>query len=130
MTFDPFNLPNTRREWLQRVGMGLPSLALGMMIGEQSSAAESGMPANPLLPKKPHFAPKAKRVVHLFMNGGPSQVDTFDPKPALTKYHGKSLPMTTLATERKTGAGLGSPFKFKKYGKIGLEISELFAHTA
>jgi hypothetical protein len=131
MTFDPSSLPNTRREWLQRVGMGLPSLALGMMIGEQSSAADtSGMPANPLLPKKPHFAPKAKRVVHLFMNGGPSQVDTFDPKPALTKYHGKPLPMTNLATERKTGAGLGSPFKFKKYGKSGLEVSELFAHTA
>jgi hypothetical protein len=130
MSFDPLNLPATRRDWLQRVGMGLPSVALGMMLGEQSTAAEAGMPTNPLVPKKPHFAPKAKRVVHLFMNGGPSQVDTFDPKPLLTKLNGKTLPMKNLPTERRTGAALGSPFKFKKYGQSGLEISELFAHTA
>ena len=77
-----------------------------------------------------HFAAKAKQVVHLFMNGGPSHLDTFDPKPMLKKYHGKTLPGPTLRTERKTGAALGSPFQFKKYGESGIEVSELFGQTA
>ena len=64
------------------------------------------------------------------MNGGPSQVDTFDPKPLLDKYHGKPLPTANLPTERKTGAAFGSPFKFEKYGQSGIEVSELFANTA
>jgi hypothetical protein len=80
----------------------------------------------PLMPKAPPFAAKAKHVIHLFMNGGPSHVDTFDPKPALKKYAGKPLPMAYLATERKTGAAMPSPFKFQKYGKSGIEVSELF----
>ncbi|MEO6741965.1 MAG: DUF1501 domain-containing protein [Chthoniobacteraceae bacterium] len=77
----------------------------------------------------PHFAPKAKRVIHFFLNGGPSHVDTFDPKPALLKYAGKPLPQTLL-TERKTGAAFPSPFKFERYGRSGIEVSELFAKTA
>ena len=64
------------------------------------------------------------------MNGGPSHIDTFDPKPLLTKYHGKPLPGPNLRTERKTGAAMGSPFTFRKYGQSGLEVSELFARTA
>ena len=64
------------------------------------------------------------------MNGGPSHVDTFDPKPMLAKYHGKPLPGPNLRTERKTGAALGSPFAFRKYGESGIEVSELFARTA
>ncbi len=83
-----------------------------------------------MAPKSPHFAPKAKQVVHLFMNGGPSHVDTFDPKPLLAKYHGKTLPTPNLRTERKTGAALGSPFTFRKYGESGIEVSDLFARTA
>jgi hypothetical protein len=83
-----------------------------------------------MAPKSPHFGPKAKQVVHLFMNGGPSHVDTFDPKPLLTRYHGKTLPTPNLRTERKTGAALGSPFKFSKYGESGIEVSELFCRTA
>ncbi len=79
--------------------------------------------------KQPHFAGRAKRVIHFFLNGGPSHVDTFDPKPALDKYAGQPAPVT-LATERKTGAAFPSPFKFQKYGQSGLEISELFAKTA
>ena len=78
----------------------------------------------------PHFPAKAKRVIHLFMNGGPSHVDTFDPKPALQKYAGKPLPMPTLRTERRTGAAFPSPYKFQKYGKSGIEVSEIFARTA
>ncbi|RYD46949.1 MAG: DUF1501 domain-containing protein, partial [Verrucomicrobiaceae bacterium] len=78
----------------------------------------------------PNFAPKAKRVVHLFMNGGPSQVDTFDPKPSLQDYHGRVIPLEGLKTERPTGAALRTPFTFDRYGKSGLEVSELFKHTA
>lgn len=79
-----------------------------------------------MLPKQPHFAPKAKRVIHIFANGGPSHVDTFDPKPSLEKYAGQPLPGETPRTERKTGAIFPSTFKFKKYGQSGIEISELF----
>ncbi len=78
-----------------------------------------------MAPHAPQFAPKAKRIVHLFMNGGPSQVDTFDPKPMLDKYAGKELPLH-LQTERRTGAGFPSPFKFIKQGKSGIEVSEIF----
>jgi len=78
---------------------------------------------------KSHFAPKAKRVIHFFLNGGPSHVDTFDPKPALAKYAGKPVPSHRI-TERKTGAAFPSPFKFQRYGQSGIEVSELFAKTA
>ncbi len=81
------------------------------------------------LASKPHFAPKAKRVIHIFLNGGPSHVDTFDPKPALAKYDGKPIPSHRL-TERKTGAAFPSPFKFQRYGQSGIEVSELFEKTA
>jgi hypothetical protein len=84
---------------------------------------------NPLAPKTPPFSARAKRVVHLFANGGPSHVDTFDPKPALARFHGRAVG-TNLPTERKTGAAMGSPFRFQKYGQSGIEVSELFAHTA
>jgi len=73
-----------------------------------------------------HFPPKAKHVIFLFLNGGPSQVDTFDPKPALTKYHGQPIPSGNLKTERKTGSLLASPFRFKKCGQSGIEVSEIF----
>jgi hypothetical protein len=75
----------SRRDLLVRSGLGFGALALADLLRAEV--------ANPLAPKKPHFSPKAKRVVHLFMNGGPSQVDTFDPKPLLDKYHGKPLPL-------------------------------------
>jgi hypothetical protein len=110
--------------------MGMGGVALAGVLGEAMGlqAAEGGS-LNPLTVKAPHFPAKAKRVIHLFMNGGPSHVDTFDPKPSLAKYHGKELPMH-LATERKTGAAFQSPFAFNKYGKSGIEVSELFARTA
>jgi hypothetical protein len=80
-----------------------------------------------LSPKPPHFPAKAKHIIHVFLNGGPSHVDTFDPKPILEKYAGKPLPNENLRTERKTGAAFPSPFKFKKYGQSGIEISDIFA---
>jgi hypothetical protein len=84
------------------------------------------MDTNPLLPKAPHFPAHAKHVIFLFLNGGPSQVDTFDPKPMLDKYNGKPVPSGNLKTERKTGNLLKSPFEFRKYGESGVEVSEIF----
>ena len=110
---------------LERSAMGMGALALGSML-QSADASE----ANPLAVRKPHFAAKAKRVIHLFMNGGPSHVDTFDPKPSLEKYAGKALPTDNPKTERKTGAAFPSPFKFQKYGQSGIEVSELFEKTA
>ena len=118
----------TRREMLERCGFGLGALALTQFSG-QAAAIQDPVMTNPLAPKQPHFAPKAKRVIHLFMNGGPSQVDTFDPKPMLGKYDGKALPIH-LKTERKTGVGFGSPYKFQKYGQSGIEVSELYPNVA
>src|SRR3989440_6999851 len=123
----------TRRQMLQRCGMGFGALALGSLLtGEAASAAGSlaASSINPLLPKGPHFPANAKRIIHLFMNGGPSQVDTFDPKPELTRLHGKTLPGEYLRTERRTGTAFKSPYTFQKYGQSGIEVSEIFSHTA
>ncbi len=115
--------------------MGMGALALSNLMGQSSllgaetAAGVSVGPINPLLPKSPQFPGTAKRVIHIFLNGGPSQVDTFDPKPMLDKYAGKPIPLD-LKTERRTGAAFASPFKFKKYGKSGIEVSDLFAKTA
>ncbi|HWG45205.1 MAG TPA: DUF1501 domain-containing protein [Gemmataceae bacterium] len=122
--------PLTRRDFLCRSGMGFASLGLANLMASQGLAADAARSASPLAPKGPHFAPKAKRVIHLFMNGGPSHVDSFDPKPSLAKFAGKSLPRTNLRTERRTGAAFPSPFKFQRYGKNGIEVSDLFPHTA
>jgi hypothetical protein len=116
----------TRRQMLTRCGTGLGMLGLAAVLADDARAES----VDPLAPRKPHFAGKAKAVVHLFMNGGPSHVDTFDPKPLLDKYHGKPLPVSNLRTERKTGAAMRSPFAFKKYGQSGIEVSDLFAQTA
>ena len=112
----------TRRDLLRRSGVGFGMLGLAGLLAETRTVHSAN--AN-----RPHFLPKAKRVIHFFMNGGPSHVDTFDPKPALVKYAGQSVP-NTLLTERKTGHAFPSPFKFKAYGQSGIEVSELFAKTA
>ena len=122
-------LPFSRREMLARCGTGIGTLALAGVLHD-AQGADAPRAVDPLAPKQPQFGGKAKHVVHLFMNGGPSQVDTFDPKPMLDKYHGKPIPTGNLRTERKTGAAMKSPFSFKKYGQSGIEVSELFAKTA
>jgi hypothetical protein len=133
--WNPHRPALSRRDFLTRTGLGLGALSL-QTLGEPAAASgtldglTSMASLSPLAPKPPHFAPKARRVVHFFLNGGPSQVDTFDPKPALAKYAGQPLPGEYLRTERKTGAALPSPFKFSRYGQSGLEISEVFARTA
>jgi hypothetical protein len=129
---NPEHLALDRREFLCRCGMGMGAVSLASLLGTLGLSAaepETGF-ISPLTPKQPHFAPRAKRVIHIFANGGPSHVDTFDPKPSLEKYAGKALPMENLATERKTGAAFPSPFKFKKYGQSGIEVSELFPTVA
>lgn len=110
----------SRRQMLRTCGVGFGSLALtDLMCREQASASV------PL-----HFPARAKRVIHLFMNGGPSHVDTFDRKPALDRLHGKTAPTGNLKTERPTGSVFRSPYKFRKYGESGFEVSELFENTA
>jgi hypothetical protein len=103
------------------------------MLGLSTLLADQGLLAaeapGPLAPKSPHYPAKVRRVIHFFCNGGPSHVDTFDPKPALAKHANQPLP-ETLRTERKTGTAFPSPFKFQKYGQSGLEISEIFSRTA
>lgn len=126
----------TRRDFLRRTGMGLGTLAfseLASVLGKTSPSAPAAAAPHaldPLAPRPPHFAGKAKRVVHFFLNGGPSQVDTFDPKPALQRYAGKPLPTGNLATENVTTSAFPSPFKFSRYGESGLEVSELFERSA
>ncbi|HAV30837.1 MAG TPA: DUF1501 domain-containing protein, partial [Planctomycetaceae bacterium] len=88
-------------------------------------AAAASATASALAQRQPHFTPKAKRVVHFFLNGGPSHVDTFDPKPALARFSNRTV-SDNLLTERKTGAAFPSPFRFRPCGQSGIEVSELF----
>ncbi len=120
------HLPFSRREMLRRTGTGLGMLGLAGLLADDLKAAPATVSVNPLAPKAPHFKPRAKHIIHLFMGGGPSQVDTFDPKPALEKYHGQQPSGAGLKTERKTGGLFKSPFKFAKCGKSGIEVSEIF----
>ncbi|MBS0202937.1 MAG: DUF1501 domain-containing protein [Planctomycetes bacterium] len=121
--------PMSRRELLSRYGSGVGMLGLAAVLGQQALGSESTV--NPLAEKAARFAPRAKRVIHLWMNGAPSQVDTFDPKPALEKYAGQRPENTAkLKTEFETGGLLPSPFKFQRHGQSGLEISELFPHLS
>ena len=118
---------------LRRSGLGLGMLGLaGMLDPGAGRAATSvgGVLASPMAVRAPQFAAKAKHVIHIFANGGPSHVDTFDPKPSLAKYAGQLLPMEKLSHRRKTGAAFPSPFKFTRYGQSGIEVSEMFSNVA
>jgi hypothetical protein len=113
----------SRRDFLSRLGMGFGALGLASLLNEDfvSSALAEGF--SPLAPKKPHFPAKAQRVIHIFANGAPSHVDTWDPKPALAQYDGKSI-------GSGGGVAMPSPFKFQKYGRSGIEVSEVFPKLA
>lgn len=121
--------PFTRRDALQKFATGFGLAGFAAAAGSPLLAASEGT-SNPWTPKAPHFAPKAKHVIVVFLQGGLSQVDSFDYKPMLDKYDGKPLPYETPRTEFATGNLMKSPFAFKKYGKSGIEVSELFPHTA
>ena len=126
----PENCSLSRRSMLRQCGTGLAAFGLAGILGDDGMLLGSDFAAqNPLQPRATHFPGTAKRVIHLFMNGGPSHVDTFDYKPDLQKRDGQSLPIQ-LKTERNTGVALGSPFKFRQYGQNGTHVSELFQHTA
>ena len=111
----------TRRNLLKTTGTGFGMIGLANLLAADAAS---------LNPKTPHHAAKAKQVIFLFLNGAPSQVDTFDPKPALTKYHGQPIPGDYPKAKQERGTLMQSPFAFKRYGQSGLEISDLFAKTA
>jgi hypothetical protein len=116
------------------MGTGLGVLGFYGVLGASRLLGDASTPTaaatSPLAARPPHFRPRARRIIHIYLNGGPSQVDTFDPKPALAKWAGKILPGGNLTTERPLGAALPSPFAFGRHGGSGLEISEIFPHTA
>jgi hypothetical protein len=126
-----------RRDLLVSAGAGLGLVGLASVLsaagelGTQTAGTDRGAPpaSGPLAPRPPHFPPRAKRVIQFFLNGGPSHIDTFDPKPRLADFAGRPLPVS-YTTERRTGGALPSPFRFQKYGQSGLEVSELFHRTA
>jgi hypothetical protein len=126
-----FNALPSRRELLARYGTGLGLIGLAGLLADQTVQAADPATHDPLSPKKPHFRPRAKRIIHLYMNGGPSQVDTFDPKPALEKFQGqRPASIAQLKTENGTGGLRSSSFKFLRYGQAGLPVSEIFSNVA
>ena len=123
----------SRRDFLKRTGAGFGMLGLANLLSHEafSSGALAAAPASPLALKPPMFPAKAKRVIFLFMPGGPPGMDTFDPKPLLTRDNGKPLPFEKPKLERsKTGNLFATNFQFKKHGQAGTEVSELFPHVA
>ncbi|MDP7266607.1 MAG: DUF1501 domain-containing protein [Pirellulales bacterium] len=119
----PLPLAVSRREALTRCGLGMAGLSLGLLLGEEQKAHAA---RSPLAATPPHFAPRAKRVIHLFLNGGLSHLDSFDYKPALAKHAGKALPELGPDGDDRKGIALPSPFAFKRYGSNGLMVSDLF----
>jgi hypothetical protein len=123
-----FHSPS-RRDVLGRFANGFGMLALAGLLADEAKASDS--PADPLTVRPPHFPARAKRVIFLFMSGGPSHVDTFDPKPRLDQDNGKPLPFAMPKLVRtKTGNLLKSPFKFARHGQSGIDVSELFPEVA
>jgi hypothetical protein len=123
----------SRRRLLASAGTGIGLLALPGLLQDAAAGADllqSEALRDPLGARRPHFAPKARRIIHIYLNGGPSQVDTWDPKPELTRWGGKKLPLGNLTTERETGVALASPFRFQQYGDSGLWCSDVFQKTA
>lgn len=123
----------TRRWFFEQCGVGMGTMALAQLLQSQGHAAPGA--TNPLAPKQPHFTPKAKRVIFLFMAGAPSHLELFDNKPALTKFNGTLPPPELLEGYRAAfidpkSTLLGSKFKFAKHGQCGAEISEIMPHTA
>src|SRR5688572_11396159 len=137
--FDPREVVGmTRRDFLATSASGIGTLALASLLGQNGLLAADALgrnePQNPLAPRPPHFAPKAKNCICIFMEGAPSQMDLFDPKPKLNEQDGQKLPDSLLEKVRfafiqKEGARLmGSPRTFKKYGQCGMDFSDLLPH--
>jgi uncharacterized protein (DUF1501 family) len=129
----PPNLTITRRHFFRDCGVGVGKIALASLLTDAGRARASS--ANLLAPRQPHFAPRAKRAIHLFMAGAPSQLDLFDHKPELARLEGKPIPPSVIMGQRYAfirpdAAVLGPRFKFKKHGKCGAELSEMLPHLA
>src|SRR5262249_7912000 len=112
----------SRRKFIGALGSGFGGLALASLLNADAPQAHD------LRPKEPHFAPKARAVIQLFMHGGPSQVDLLDPKPMLDRYDGQAPPAEVADDERITGNLLMSAFRFHRHGQSGLEFSDAFEH--
>src|SRR5437763_5027419 len=122
MNRDQFRAIQTRRSFFRECAGGIGTVALAQLLAREGRSATPEQ--NPLAPRKPHFAPKAKNVIFLFMEGGPSQIDLFDPKPGLQKWHGQPLPASMtkdlrLAFTKPDAAVLASPRTFSPHGKSG-----------
>src|SRR5258708_13873879 len=128
----------SRREFLFESGGGISGLALACLLnqegllGAEDACSNASIVANPIAPRKPHFAPRAKSVISLFMSGGVSHVDTFDPKPALARYAGQPLTGKGDIAVRQGNPrpSMPPPFTFRKYGQSGIDVSEIFPHIA
>ena len=122
----------TRRDWLQQAGVGFGSLALASLLNQDARAADRS--SNPLATATPHHPAKIKSVIFLFMYGGPSHIDLFDPKPALTKYDGQAIPVfkqdDVFMSGKTKNIAMKSPYKFAKYGQAGIDISETYPELA
>ncbi len=123
-------IASNRRQFLFQSGIGLGGVALTWMLHQEAVAA--ALPVNPLAAATPHFPARAKAVIFLMMEGGPSQIDTFDPKPELARVDGQLFKRENVRTSQVSGNRyfVRSPFKFRKYGQCGTEVSELFKQTA
>lgn len=129
----------SRRDFLKKSSLGFGSIALSSLLGPTFGSAQNTLPqTNTMAGRTPHFVPKAKRVIYLFQSGGPSQIETYDYKPALSKWHGREIPPSLKQTQRNSGMVEGqssyplvkSIYDFKQYGQSGAWVSELFPHTA
>ena len=128
----------SRRDFLKKSSLGFGSIALYTLLGPNFGSAQNTIPQiKPLAGRTPHFIPKAKRVIYLFQSGGPSQIETYDYKPSLSKWHGQEIPPSLKQTQRNSGMVEGqssyplvkSIYDFKQYGQSGAWVSELFPHT-
>jgi uncharacterized protein (DUF1501 family) len=130
-------LSQTRRHFFGQCGVGMGKIALASLLAESLARGDGAAPpaANPLAVRPPHYAPRAKRVIHLFMAGAPSQLDLFDNKPKLTEYEGRPIPPEVIGGQRyafirSDAAAMGPQFKFSRYGQSGAELSEVLPHLA
>src|SRR5881392_4096614 len=119
----------SRRDILFRIGGGIGALGLASVFADAGLfAADAPAASNPLAPKTPHFPARAKRLIFLFMNGGPSHVDTFDPKPALARYAGQPLPANIRGDTGRRNAGtlMPSPFGIRQFGQSGIAATDIY----
>lgn len=124
-------LPFNRRSFLRQAGCGFGAVALSALLAEGQLEGAEAATTNPLEPRSPHYKARAKSVIYLYMDGGPSQVDTFDPKPRLSAEDGRPFAMKMEPTQfNNNGNTLGSPWKFQQYGQSGIPVSDLFPHVA